>query len=120
MTSREENVKKINDELEALSDEELDQIAGGSYIEVAGDSRFLNDLAGLTDRYGAFKVFGSYNSIKSEIVKGWSIVGITLDPGHTGSNDYYKDGQKISRSEAMKYAVKKYGRSIEDFDFTSY
>ena len=30
MTTREENLKKINDELEKLSDEQLDNIAGGS------------------------------------------------------------------------------------------
>ena len=30
MATREENLKKINDELEQLSDEELDAVAGGS------------------------------------------------------------------------------------------
>ena len=29
MATREENLKKINDELEKLSDEELDNVAGG-------------------------------------------------------------------------------------------
>ena len=29
MANREENIKKINDALEQLSDEELDQVAGG-------------------------------------------------------------------------------------------
>ena len=29
MTTREENLKKINDELEKLDDEQLEQIAGG-------------------------------------------------------------------------------------------
>ena len=29
MTNREENLKKLNDELEKLSDEELDKVAGG-------------------------------------------------------------------------------------------
>ncbi len=30
MATREENLKKINDELEKLTDEELDKIAGGN------------------------------------------------------------------------------------------
>ena len=30
MTTREENLKKINDDLEKLSDEELDNVAGGT------------------------------------------------------------------------------------------
>ena len=32
MATREENLKKINDELEKLSDEELEKIAGGSWM----------------------------------------------------------------------------------------
>ena len=31
MATREENLKKINDELEKLSDEELENVAGGFY-----------------------------------------------------------------------------------------
>ena len=31
MATREENIKKINEELEQLSDEELEQVAGGFY-----------------------------------------------------------------------------------------
>ena len=31
MATREENIKKINDELEKLSDEELEKVAGGFY-----------------------------------------------------------------------------------------
>ncbi len=32
MTTREENLKKINDELEKLSDDELEQVAGGDEL----------------------------------------------------------------------------------------
>ena len=32
METREEKIKKINDELEKLSDEELDKVAGGQLI----------------------------------------------------------------------------------------
>ena len=36
MTTREENIKKINAELEKLSDEELDKVAGGFYARSIG------------------------------------------------------------------------------------
>ena len=36
MATREENIKKINDELEKLSDEELDKVAGGFYARYNG------------------------------------------------------------------------------------
>ncbi|MBR0102458.1 MAG: hypothetical protein IJQ01_03045 [Selenomonadaceae bacterium] len=35
MATREENIKKINDALEKLSDEELDNVAGGFYARYA-------------------------------------------------------------------------------------
>ena len=41
MTTREENIKKINAELEKLSDEELDKVAGGDELVLDGvASRF--------------------------------------------------------------------------------
>ena len=120
MASREENVKKINDELEALSDEELDQVAGGHYKEVAADSRFLNDLAGLTDRYGKFKGFIYYSSIAEEVTKGWSKVGISVKTSSSRSNKYYKDGDEISREEALKYAAKKLGRDFNSMNVSEY
>ena len=36
MATREENIKKINVELEKLSDEELDKVAGGFYARSKG------------------------------------------------------------------------------------
>ena len=35
MATREENLKKINDELEKLSDDELEKVAGGFYARYA-------------------------------------------------------------------------------------
>lgn len=34
MTTREENLKKINDQLDQMSDEQLDQIAGGAELPI--------------------------------------------------------------------------------------
>jgi len=47
-----------------LSDEELENVSGGSCGEIANDSRFLNLLLAGTkyrrcDRYGSFKLFWS-------------------------------------------------------------
>ena len=47
MATREENLKKINDELEQLTDDELDKVAGGDELV----------LDGVADRfYARFKV----------------------------------------------------------------
>ena len=46
MATRKENLKKINDELEQLSDEELDNVAGGTNAEYSGISRGINSIIG--------------------------------------------------------------------------
>ena len=43
MATREENIKKINDELEKLSDKELEQVAGGAYDQTA-DFKWYNNV----------------------------------------------------------------------------
>ena len=114
MANREENIKKINNELEAMSDDELEQVAGGTYNETAADTRFLNDLAGLCDRFGATKAFFDNNPVAMEAAKGWSKIGITVHTGFSGSNAYYLNGEKISRTQAFEYACKKFGRNLKD------
>ena len=37
MATREENLKKINEQLEKLDDEQLEQVAGGFYARSNGD-----------------------------------------------------------------------------------
>ena len=44
MATREENIKKINDALEKLSDEELEKVAGGFYARSNG-GEFEKDQA---------------------------------------------------------------------------
>ncbi len=43
MATREENIQKINNQLEQLSDEELEQVAGGSQDELAQLVRAMRD-----------------------------------------------------------------------------
>ncbi len=44
MATREENLKKINDELEKLDDEQLEKVAGGFYARYNG-GEFKKDQA---------------------------------------------------------------------------
>ena len=114
MSTREDNIKKINAELEEMSDEELEQVAGGTFKETAGDTRFLNDLAGLCDRFGATKAFFYPGIVEDEASKGWSKIGITVHTGFSGSNAYYLNGEQISHQQAFEYALKKFGRKLQD------
>jgi len=76
MATREENIKKINEELEKMSDEELEQVAGGSLQLSEEDAK----KAGLTLK----KEDGSPASF-----------GVFWNTG-----DYYWRGQKISNQDA--------------------
>ena len=45
MATREENIKKINDELEQLSDEQLEKVAGGGWIDMIDTKNPFTDTA---------------------------------------------------------------------------
>ena len=76
MATREENLKKINTELEKLSDEELDKVAGGSW----------------------------YISEKEAKMAGIKLLKEDGSPGSFGylwnTGDYYWKGEKISWTDA--------------------
>jgi len=36
------------------------------------------------------------------------------------TNNYYRNGQKISREDAMRYACQQAGKNIRDMNFTDY
>lgn len=59
---------------EKMSDDELEQVAGGDCYETADDSRFLNSLNGSTDRYGATRIF--FGDHSEEIQSAWAKLGI--------------------------------------------
>ena len=117
MATREENLKKINEELEKLSDEELEGVTGGSASESADDSRFLNSLAGLCDRYGTFRMQTQDHDY--EIRDAWKRVGVdaTIHTGNIftgGANNVYKiDGKTVSRVEAINHAMEVTGHHME-------
>ncbi len=122
MANREDNIKKIDMELEAMSEEELEQVAGGTWAETAADSRFLNSLNGSTDRYGALRIaFTPGTKIQEEIQRGWAKVGIkfTWHNGAISGNEYYLDGQKITQSDARRHAMEQVGKfmDVKDWDW---
>ena len=122
MATREENLKKINDTLEQMSDEELSMVAGGTKEETANDSRFLNSLNGSCDRHGEYMVgepfFGP--SIRIGITNAWKTVGIDAilhNNSRVHPNEYYLDGNKITQEEARQHAMKVTGHYMTEKDW---
>ena len=97
-----------------MSFEELDKVAGGSYNQTAGDSRFLNDLGGYCDRFGATRTFFDEAAISKKVVAAWAKFGITLKSKWYSKNSYYHNGKEIFRQDAMLIACKAVGKRYID------
>ena len=122
MATREENLKKINEQLEKLSDKELDQVAGGNVEDTAYDSRFLYERGLMDDWHGVTATDLHWISYSAAVDEGWRKAGITCvtvrgdnEYGSIESNRYYLNGQQISRDEAWKFVAERFQR-IRDCD----
>ena len=102
MNNREENLKKINAELEMLSDEELEKVAGGTTEEIFEDvnrfkklniSIFGEELAG-TPSHDIF-----YASLIMEFRKH----GVKYVHSYLNKNQYFINGKQVTQDEAWKH-----------------
>ena len=103
---------------EMLSDEQLEQVAGGTCYETADDSRFLNVLLNGTkyhqcDRYGASRIFFDSNA-RDDVVEAWASLGIKINvkSGLIIRNSYSLNGKEISQHEAWSHAEKLTGKTL--------
>ena len=102
---------------EKLTDDELDNVAGGTPGESANDSRFLNVLLHETDkyhqcdRYGELKIVWSAGA-REDVRKSWYSLGIDFKHGYVGGNEYKLNGKKISREEAWAHAESVVGKHL--------
>jgi hypothetical protein len=104
---------------EMMSEEELENVAGGTLGETANDSRFLNVLLhGTTkyhqcDRYGSTAVWFSAGP-KKDVKKSWKSLGIDFEPDNLFGNYYFKDGKEISQAEAWTHAERLVGKHLTE------
>ena len=105
MATREENLKKINDELEQLSDEELENVAGSTYLESADDAKkfqehgvkiYDHDIIGIP-----ILTHGEFVKLRDTFNK----YGVTIKDkgGLVNGNEYYINDKLVSREEAWKH-----------------
>ena len=97
---------------EILSDEELDNVAGGTFAESYSDAQsfeklgvkiFKNDIAGvpLLDHEGFVNLRNAFNKYGVTIKDDGSIFGDMV--GTSKANEYYINGKKVNRDEAWKH-----------------
>jgi hypothetical protein len=103
---------------EKLTDDELDNVAGGTPGETANDSRFLNVLLQGTDtyhqcdRYGELKIL--WSTAREDVRKSWKSLGIDFKHEYLFGNEYHLNGKKISREEAWAHAEKLVGKHLTE------
>ena len=104
---------------EMLTDDELNNVAGGTPGELADDSRFLNVLLHGTDkyhqcdRYGEFRMFSNKRALK-DLIKSWNSLGIELEKDNSffKNNTYRLNGKEISQAEAWAHAESLVGKHL--------
>jgi len=90
---------------EILNDEELDNVAGGTYLESASDAQKFKEL-GID--IGAEEVFGVPVLFHDEFVKlreAFNKYGVTIkdNGGLVNENKYFIGNKEVSRDDAWKH-----------------
>ena len=119
MATREDNLKKINAELEAMSDDELSMVAGGTKDQTGGDSRLLYERGLVNKWYYTTEIGSDWIEKSAEIDAGWAKAGITCVTKPGADNLYFLNGKQISRDEAwnhVKANFKKINTIVEEID----
>jgi len=110
----------------ALDVEEMDNVAGGSYHELADDSRFLNVLLrghpAQPDRHGERKLeldYANNGSRYAELRSAWEACGVHLHKiDETGGNRYVlHSGREVTREQAMNHAMNVIGKQLKKSDW---
>ena len=123
MANREENIKKINAELEMLTDDELENVAGGTYNNTAADSRALNELGlGISGR-SALECFWipTFHKAAKDVANVFDQFGIRVEQSWEAvQNRYYiagTGGKEISRQEAFQIVADALGKPLPKLDY---
>ena len=85
-----------------IIDKELNMVAGGNIIETSTDSFLLYNAGYMCDMYTEGDLIFNWVDYSADVDEGWRNVGVTCVTSFAYSNEYYKDGKKISRGEALK------------------
>ena len=108
MSTREENLKKINDELEQLSDEELDNVTGGTIRQTADDSKFLYKYGLMGTWYSTLSAAFDWTKCSIKVDNGWARAGITCVTKPHQDNQYFLNGKEITYGQAVAHVQKNF------------
>jgi len=89
---------------ELLSEDQLEDVAGGTSREIQKDADFMQAIGLLRQN----------ETDKDALRRAWAQEGITviMHGGNNLANEYYRGGEQITREKAMKIAMKKTGNQV--------
>ena len=105
MANREENLKKINAELEQLSDEELEKVAGGTSLESGDDAKKFQALGVKIYESTFLGVPVLQRAEFTKLREAFNKYGVTIkdNGGIINANEYYIGDKKVSRDDAWNH-----------------
>ncbi len=96
-----------NTNIRDLTIDQLGIVSGGNEIETHEDSHKLFKLGLLDEAYGDDDLTFDWARCSSNIDAAWAKVGITCVTNFVCVNQYYYEGKKIARTEALEIAKNK-------------
>lgn len=110
-------------ENEVLSDDQLENISGGTPEQTSEDYSFLENFGYAPKRTFWKNTNQTYFYKETQVKKGWDKVGITYEAGLNDDNKYFLGGEEISRKNAFKHLLNQRGWNqiaIDCFDYDNY
>ena len=93
--------KRLEDiDMEKLTDEQLEMINGGSFVETADDSKYLKARGLIDDDFGDLYCMFNWGTASAKVDAGWAKVGVTCVTKYGEKNLYFYQGKQITRGEA--------------------
>ena len=102
-----------------LTNEALEQVAGGNAGECALESEFFNDLGYNIPVMGFLDMEFNWEEGSAKVKEGWAHFGVDCHIAKSVKNEYYINGKRVSRREAFKHAAYKAGKPwVYDDDYS--
>jgi hypothetical protein len=91
-------------EIEQLDEKQLNGVSGGNFNELSLDRKELSKM-GLCNAYDVGSLSDNIKQ-RNEILGAWKKAGVEVVMSNYGQNQYYIDGEKVTRVSALNYVRK--------------
>lgn len=87
-----------------LTIDQLGKVSGGNTVETTKDVALLTRLGLINEFIGSLDVAFDWENSSAKVDFAWAKIGITCVSNYVYLNEYYYQGKKITRKEAVQIA----------------